>query len=171
MHGYSPWCISVTGWSWNKRHMTTQQRVMTLTGDACMLIVDNCIMSSAWKECNMYSAHKAAVKSFRREVHSAFFGPANFIHKGMMTVLTLCIKMRVQRVLRNLSTTPARGLLSTADETGSRWYICVQCYPARSKCEMQLCMEWYKASPALLLNGCSGISEELEHSLSGAGVC
>ena len=147
---------------------------MTLTEDACMVIADNCIMSSAWKECNMLCTVLTKLQwSHFDEKYTVYFflDVQNFIHKGMMTVLTLCIKMRVQRVHRNLSTTPARGLLSTADETGSRWYICVQCYPARSKCEMQLCMEWYKASPALLLNGCSGISEELEHSLSGAGVC
>ena len=121
----------------------------------------NCVMCSTWKESNMllYSAHKPAVK-FRREIDSVS------LH------MTLCINTRVQRVLRNLSTTPARAPLSTADDTGSRsGYICVQCCPARrSKCEMELCMEWYTASPALLLNGCSGISGVLERLLSPAKV-
>ena len=30
-----------------------QLHVVTLTGDVCMVIADNFIMSSAWKECNM----------------------------------------------------------------------------------------------------------------------
>ena len=177
MHGLQP-MVYFSYWVELKQntHENTKRQlhVMTLTGDACMVIADNFIMSSAWKECNMlYTVlTKLQWNHFDdREIHSVlFFWTCKISYTMAGWLLTLCINTRVQRVLRNLSTTPARALLSTADDTGSRWYICVQCCPARSKCGMQLCMEWYTASPALLLNGCSGISGILERSLSPAKV-
>ena len=80
-----------------------------------MVIAEKKIISDA------IVSHKAAVKP-------------SFDEKNMY--MTLCINMRVQRVPRTPSTTPAGALLSTADEPGSLSYICVQCCPARPKCGM-----------------------------------
>ena len=76
---------SVTTWVElvQKTHDNMHQRqlhvhVATLTGKRIIMHGDcwwkaNCIMSSAWNECYMYSAHKAAVKSFRQEIPNVLF--------------------------------------------------------------------------------------------------
>ena len=78
--------FSYTGWSWSKRHMKTPKTatcgdMVTLTGDACMVIADNFIMSSAWKECNkLYTVLTKLQWSHFDEKYTVyfFFGPAKF---------------------------------------------------------------------------------------------